>query len=265
MPYILSAFSDEAAADFREQMRICADNSIKWIEMRGVNGKNVSELSIKEVKDIKKQMDEQGFRVSSIGSPYGKINIEEDFGQHFEKFKRSVEAAFILGTNKMRIFSFYNTPFDTVIKRLTLFLDNAGGIQLCHENEANIYGESARNCKELYDIFGGRLKLVFDPANFVIAGEDIGTAYELLKDGVEYFHIKDYSLEQKLIVPSGYGDGKIEWLINNNDVSERNVFLSVEPHIKCFNTAVLALKTILCANGFTQSKDMEYGYGVWQK
>ena len=45
--------------------------------MRGVNGKGLVEYSLDEVKAIKKILDEHNIHLSSIGSPIGKIKIEE--------------------------------------------------------------------------------------------------------------------------------------------------------------------------------------------
>ncbi len=45
--------------------------------------------------------------------------------------------------------------------------------------------------------------------NFVLDGHDPIKAYNLLKDHVEYFHIKD-SLYAGTIVPAGKGEAKIK-------------------------------------------------------
>lgn len=280
MPYILSAFADEAAPGLSEQMRICGENGIKWIEARGIDGKNISEISEKEAKAIRKQLDNEGFFISSIGSPFGKIGINDDFKPHLEAFKRTIEVSCILGAKYMRIFSFYipkgenpENYSETVTERLSIFLENACGIALCHENEGGIFGQSAVRCKQLYDTLNGRMRLVFDPANFIQCGEDIESAYNMLHEAVEYFHIKDCLHDGTRVVPAGHGDGKIEWLINKFNEKGKSVFLSVEPHLfgqydteaNAFSVAVMALKTILCINGYIQTKDFGKGYGEWIK
>ena len=241
MPYVLSAFADEAGTGLSEQMRICSDVGIRYIEMRGVNGKNVSALTAAEAKEIKKILDDGGFKVSSAGSPIGKIGVTDDFAPHLELFKRTVENSHILGTGLMRMFSFYIPDGDdpkkhkgAVLERLGALLDAADGIKLCHENEGGIYGESAENCLELYEAFGGRLALVFDPANFVHCGKDVKQAYEMLKGGFEYFHIKDCVAASKKIVPAGFGDGMIAEFLADYDHAGKDVFLSLEPHLKIF-------------------------------
>lgn len=80
---------------------------ISYIEMRGVNGKPLVEYSLEEVEEIKKQLERNGIRLSSIGSPIGKIIITEDFDAHFELYKKTVEIAKIMETPYIRMFSFF--------------------------------------------------------------------------------------------------------------------------------------------------------------
>lgn len=162
-------------------------------------------------------MDDAGLKIWSIGSPIGKINIvTDDFSKHIEKFKHTLEIADALDTKNMRIFSFYmpeNSDYraykDQVIERLRLLTDIAGeSIDLCHENEKGIYGDTAERCLEIFNAVP-ELKGVFDPANFVQCGQNTLEEWELLKDRIKYFHIKDLSADGT-IVPAGFGEGNIK-------------------------------------------------------
>ncbi len=73
--FVLSAFADEIDMDLKTQMDILEKHDIHYIEMRGVNGKSIVDYSLEEVKEIKKSLDERGFKISSIGSPIGKILV----------------------------------------------------------------------------------------------------------------------------------------------------------------------------------------------
>ena len=55
---LLSAFADEIDMDLTTQMDVLDTHGIKHIEMRGVNGKNISEVTVEEAIEIKKQLDE---------------------------------------------------------------------------------------------------------------------------------------------------------------------------------------------------------------
>ena len=79
---ILSAFADEYADSLKEQCEALDKFDIEYIELRGVNGKNISVLTESEVKEAKKILDDYGIKVSSIGSPLGKIDINGDLNGH---------------------------------------------------------------------------------------------------------------------------------------------------------------------------------------
>lgn len=241
MPYMISAFADEAATDIEGQIKACLDNGVKWIEVRGVGGRNVSELTLTEARELRKRLEAAGIGVSAIGSPYGKIGITEPFDAHLDSFKRTVEAAGVLGAKLMRVFSFYipkgEPPADykaAVLERLRRMLDYGGDVVLCHENEKGIYGDIPERCLELYTAFGGRLRLVFDPANFVQCGVNVQDAIQTLKNAVEYIHVKDCDRATGTVVVAGQGDGCVRQVIDEFYISEKSTFLSIEPHLKVF-------------------------------
>ncbi len=242
---ILSAFADEYGSSLDEQIEGLKKNNIEYIELRFVDGVNIANLSKEQVKEIKARLDREGIKVSAIGSPLGKSNIADDFSVELEKAKRVFDNATILGAKNIRMFSFYYPEDKTreevrseVLDRLGKLLDLADeySLTLCHENEAKIYGESDDHCLDLLRYFGGRLKCVFDMGNFTLDGVvAYPTAYEKLKDYIEYFHIKD-ALKAGAIVPAGKGEAKIqEILCRYGEEFDREVFITLEPHLQTFS------------------------------
>lgn len=240
--FILSAFADEIDPRLDVQMDVLEQHGISYIETRGVGGKNITEYSPEEVREIKKQLDDRGFRISAIGSPIGKIGITDDFGPHLELFKRTLEIAKILETRYIRMFSFYipegDKPEkyrDEVMDRWRQFLEAAEGtgIMLLHENEKGIYGDTPQRCLDLVKAMdSANLKLIFDPANFVQC--DVVTypeAYELLREHVVYMHIKDAVYSDHRVVPAGQGDGRVKDILESLYKSGFDGFLSIEPHL----------------------------------
>lgn len=240
---ILSAFADEYADNLKEQCEALNKFGIENIEIRGVNGKNVSVLTESEVKETKKTLDDYGIKVSSIGSPLGKIDIKGDLNGHYETAKRVYETVNILGAKNVRIFSFYSkeTPFDKCksevyagLEKLADLSDDTG-LTLCHENEARIYGESPEKCLEIAEYFGGRIKCVFDMGNFVLDGYEPMSAYKLLSDYIEYFHIKD-AFYTGAIVPAGKGEAKIKEILDDyKENGGKDTFITLEPHLQTFS------------------------------
>ena len=75
---IFSAFSDEYATSFDEQLTGMNALDIEHIELRFVDGRSVADLSPEEGKELKKRLDGKGITVSAIGSPLGKIRLNGD-------------------------------------------------------------------------------------------------------------------------------------------------------------------------------------------
>ena len=105
--FFVSAFSDEYAENFEVQCQALTSFGIEYMEMRGVNGKNVSVLTNCEIKEAKNILVDYGIKVSSIGSPLGKIKLDGDICGHLETARRVFETANELGAKNIRCFSFY--------------------------------------------------------------------------------------------------------------------------------------------------------------
>ena len=95
---ILSAFADEYDRNFEEQLKALNSFEIEYLEPRFINEKNISELERNEVAEVKKMLAYYGIKISSIGSPLGKIKLDGDMDGHMETAKRVFETANELGT-----------------------------------------------------------------------------------------------------------------------------------------------------------------------
>ncbi len=243
--FMLSAFADEIDMDLTTQMDVLDQHGIKHIEMRGVNGKGLVEYTIDEVKDIKRQIDARGFKLSSVGSPLGKIKITDDFEPHLELFKHTLAIAHIMEAPYIRMFSFYipkdDDPLqyrDEVMRRWQAFIDasRGSGLILLHENEKEIYGDTAERCLDLVETMNSdTFKAIFDAANFIQCQvETYPHAFKLLKKHIVYIHVKDALYESGDVVPAGEGDGKLRETIEELHRDGFEGFLSVEPHLGHF-------------------------------
>lgn len=235
------AFADESSPNFDEQILAMKRNGLDGLEIRGVDGVNISDITIEKAQEIRVKMDNAGLVTWSIGSPIGKINIVTgDFEAHIEKFKHTLEIAKILGAENIRIFSFFipkgedpDRYKDEVISRLQLLVEIAkdSGITLCHENEKGIYGDNAKRCLEILQEVP-ELKGIFDPANFVQCGQNTLEAWDMLQKYIKYMHIKDAS-EDNSVVPAGKGAGNLPIIIKKfRDKGGNEV--TIEPHLAVF-------------------------------
>ncbi|MDR2647302.1 MAG: Gfo/Idh/MocA family oxidoreductase [Oscillospiraceae bacterium] len=240
--FVFSAFADEAAPSLRAQIDACKKNGITSIELRGVDGKNISVFTPEEAQTLKIKLDEAGITVSAIGSHYGKIQITDDFAAHFSAFQQTVAVAKILQAPYIRVFSFYGANEDAryrdeVLSRVRAMAVYAkeNNVKCCHENEKGIYGDTAERCLDLHQSLGDILGGVFDFSNFLECGVMPLAAYTLLKEYVTYFHIKDYCTEMRAVVPAGFGSGHlIDILADFESTRFGKVVLSLEPHLHVF-------------------------------
>ena len=238
MNITINAFADEAGRTLAEQIEAMKANGVSGMEIRGVDGENVSKISVAKAKEIKKAMDDNGLRVWSIGSPTGKIKITDPFEPHFDEFKHMLELAHIFGADKYRLFSFYGCESagckDAVMEKLNRFCDAAegSGVLLCHENEKDIYGEKAPECFEIVRCVP-RMGVIFDPANYVQSGQDTLEAWKLLASYVTYMHIKD-ALADGRVVPAGKGAGNLEYILREY-IKAGGTQITIEPHLTVFD------------------------------
>lgn len=240
----ISGFADEIDMNLDKQIEVITKLGINHIEMRGVNGKGLVEYPLEEVKAIKKTLDEHDIHLSSVGSPIGKIKIEDDFEAHFELFRHTVEIAKIMEAPYIRMFSFFidqeKDPADyrdAVMERMGRMVACAKeqGVTLLHENEKDIYGDIAPRCLDLMkEFYCDNFKAVFDFANFVQCKQDTLEAYEMLKPYIAYVHIKDAVWADGNVVPAGTGDGHVKEILGMLKAGGYQGYLSLEPHLAEF-------------------------------
>jgi sugar phosphate isomerase/epimerase len=238
----ISGFYDEVTFDFEEQLKLIKELNENYICPRNVSGKNISTFTATEYNsEIKPLLEKYGVKISSIGSPFGKIGLddEENFKKQTEQLKEMLAICVQEGIKYIRIFSFHppkgvdiDSCHDRVVEKLKIWIEMAkeAGTVLIHENEKHICGDTDDRCVKLYKDLGcNNFKLVYDASNFVQVGVDPVAAWEKVKDGVAYVHIKDCS-EYKVEVPLGMGLAKYEDVLADLKKSGYDGFLTLEPH-----------------------------------
>ncbi len=103
----LSAFADEVCDDFKGQIEFLVKEGLSFIEPRFIDKKNIMDLSKGELKEAKAMLDDHGIKVSAIGSPIGKVSLDEPFDGHLDRFKHAIDLAVFFETPFIRMFSYY--------------------------------------------------------------------------------------------------------------------------------------------------------------
>lgn len=268
MTWTLTGFADEISPDLDVQLETLGAEGMRFLELRGVWGKNVLKLDDGEVARLRGALGARGVGVSSIGSPIGKIGIGDDFAPHLDDFRRALWVAGELGAPFIRIFSFFMPHGDDPADHRAAVLDRLGrivraaegsGVTLLHENEKEIYGDTPARCLDLLTAINSPvLRAAWDPANFVQVGvRPYAAGYAALRPFIGYLHVKDAILATGAVVPAGQGDGDLRETIAALRDSGFDGFCSLEPHLQAagpfggfsgpelFRTAAQAFKGLL--------------------
>lgn len=237
----ISAFADEISQDPAEQVAVLESHGIRHIEFRAIHGTNVLDLSRDQHQQFRDLLDAHGFGLSAIGSPIGKISINDPFEPHLDRFAVALDLAEFYRAPRIRIFSYYMpadqdpTPIrDEVVRRMAekARIASERGVTLFLENEKGIYGDTAARVLDLIESVGSpALAHAFDPANYLEVGQPIDEAWSMLRVHARHFHVKDYDPATHKNVPCGEGGGQIGRLIADAVAHGFDGFCVLEPHL----------------------------------
>src|SRR5882724_5962191 len=227
----LSVINDEITQDFGRAAEVTAKEfGLRYIEIRGMWGKNIMKLDAKEIAEARKILEKYKLRVSSIASPIFKVDWSgaplskfspkrDQFGADFtfeqqdELLERGLELARVFHVDRIRIFDFWRlddqTPYRAAMdEKLIAASQKAAkrGITLLLENEPSCNtATGAEAARTLVAVSSPNFKLNWDPGNAASVGE---IAYpdgysHLPKARIGYMHCKD-------VVRAAAG--KYEWM-----------------------------------------------------
>lgn len=240
--WTLSGFSDEISPDLEEQAALVSKLGLSHLEFRSAWDTNVLDLDADQLARASAILDAHELRVSSIGSPIGKVFLDEDFEAHLDRARHAVDVAHHFGAPYIRVFSFFMRPGDDpddardeVLRRMRALADVAerGDVILLHENEKEIYGDVPRRCIDLLESVGSpHLRAAWDAANFVQVGvRPFTEGYARIRPHLEYVQIKDAHLADGEVCAAGGGDGEVAETIRALRADGFDGFFSLEPHL----------------------------------
>jgi sugar phosphate isomerase/epimerase len=240
--WTLSGFVDEISDDFTEQCQVASGLGLRYVEVRSAWAINILDLDDSQLATVRETLDGYGLKVSSIGSPIGKISIDDEFPPHLERMQHAIEVAETLQAPYIRLFSFFipegtdpDSWRDEVLSRMSALAEAAvdSDVILAHENEKDIYGDIPRRCLDIVtSVSSPKLQLAWDPANFVQVGvRPFTEGYAMLRPHVGTIQIKDALLSDGTVVVAGAGDGEVPETIRALRADGYDGFFSLEPHL----------------------------------
>ena len=239
----ISAFGDELAVDFEEQLQELRRLRIPLIDIRTAWGVNCSQLSDEQVARIKALCEKHAIPVSCIGSPVAKTPIDDPLSVQCDTLKRIAEIAQGLGTRQIRVFSF--THMGAAVDEAMLQRSIAGLAQLTEiaaandvllllENDLGMVGDLPERCLAMLEaIASPHLRFLWDPGNFVHLDvvNQVDGYWDALSPWIGYVHIKDTLLADHSEVVAGAGDGQVGELLSRLHAAGYAGVLSLEPHL----------------------------------
>ncbi len=206
-------------------------------ELRMLWGKNIIDLSDEEVDRATLIALKHGFEIVSIASPLLKCVLPEappvderfqqdsfaskhTFADQSRLAARAFEIADRTGARIIRVFSYWRSVepgacFSRIVEALHKLADQAvdEGITIAVENEhaCNI-GTGEETARLLAALDHPNLKVVWDPANTLVAGESpIEGFAKLPAERVVHVHAKDCTVENHKATWLELGTGAIPW------------------------------------------------------
>ena len=243
----LSGLADEASPLLRRQIE--AHRALGWghVEIRNIEGKNLTDLPDDGFDRAAAALEESGLRVSCFSSQLANWSrrIDSDFERDIEEMRRAIPRMARLSTPFIRCMSYPNAdpPWEDsrwrmeAVRRLKTLARMAedGGVTLVHENCSGWGGLGPSQTLELIEEVGSpRLRLVFDTGNPVPYGQDTWQYYQAVREHVVYVHITDYRLgaggKEEAVFP-GDGRGAVREVVSDLLRRGYDGGFSIEPHI----------------------------------
>jgi len=230
-PFRLSVINDEITQDFDRACQIASqDFGLKWIELRGMWNKNITDLNAKEIADAQQILEKYKLRVTDIASPLFKVDwpgaplsknspkrdqfhADFDFKQQDALLGHCIELAKAFRTDRIRCFDFWRLedqkPYrEAINNRLREAAETCAksNIILLLENEMSCNTATGEeSAAVLKAIPNENFMLNWDPGNAATFPDNTPypNGYNLLpKERIGHCHSKDVKREP---------NGKYEW------------------------------------------------------
>ncbi|MGD0498882.1 MAG: sugar phosphate isomerase/epimerase family protein [Bryobacteraceae bacterium] len=238
MSFRLAGITDEFSPDIEVAARAMREAGLQGAELRMIFGKNVVDLADGELGRAIATVRAQGLEIVSIASPVlkcvlpGGPAVEERWQKDmfaaaygFDDQPRVAGRAFDIaeraGAGIVRVFSYWRTirpreTFERTVEALLDLAERAGrrGLVIGLENEhaCNIAtGEEA--ARALRAARHPSLKIVWDPANALVAGErPFPDGYRKIpQDLIAHVHAKDCRMANSAPEWLRLGEGSVDW------------------------------------------------------
>jgi L-ribulose-5-phosphate 3-epimerase len=260
-PFRLAVINDEITQDFEKACQLVSGEfGLRWIELRSMWNKNVTELDAKQVEDARKILQQHKLQVTDIASPLFKTDWpgaprssqSEKRDQFHADFDPSAQDRLLehcislcksFNTDRIRCFDYWRLD-DPKPYRAAINAKLQQGAERCAKDNLILLLENEMSCNTatgeesaalLKAIPNRNLMLNWDPGNAAALGSTpYPTGYELLpRDRIGHCHCKDVvSKPDHKYDWAPVGGGIVDW-VGQLRALQRDGFhygLSLETH-----------------------------------
>jgi len=288
-PFKLAVINDEISQDFEQACQIAAVVfGLRWIELRSMWNKNLTELDENEVKVARKILEKHKLQVTDIASPLFKADWpgaprssqserRDQFHANFDAaaqdklLERSISLAQSFNTDRIRCFDYWRLD-DQKPYRAAINAKLQQAAERCAKDNLILLLENEMSCNTatgeeaaavLKAIPNKNFMLNWDPGNAAAIGSTpYPTGYQLLpKDRIGHCHCKDVvGKPDHKYDWAPVGGGIVDW-VGQLQALQRDGFhygLSLETHWRgagtpeaSTRTSMEGLKKVLTKAGFS--------------
>ncbi len=244
----IAAFTDEISVDLARACKVCNEFGVEGAELRKVWETRAEAFTPEEVRQAKTILDDHGIALASLGSGFGKCELDDpkEVADHMDLLKRCADIALELGCGLVRGFAFWGhgqreKPWEKMLKAYEPVpgILEEKGIILGLENEAACYVGTSGHTRAFLDMLQcDRVKAIWDPANHVQDpdGDELPVfpdGYKKIKDDMVHVHVKDAIVQPDKRPNVFLGQGLCQWQNQLQAFKDNgyNGYISLETHV----------------------------------
>lgn len=245
--YEFGVITDEIDQDFERACRVAADLGMNYVEIHQVWNKQGHELTDAELDQAKAILDHHGLRTHLICGMFfrpfslGDVDLatmtdHERFHEHMDRLTRFIKMAHHFGAPYIRTFGFTRdvggdnpsprspdgggmdeATLAKIAKGIQIACDRLQpeGLTLALENARSLYANTGGNMRRVLDaVDRPNLKIIWDPANAFVAGEDPADGLAQVRGHIVDVHCKDATVQDPatgLTAWARIGAGGTDW------------------------------------------------------
>lgn len=224
----ITAITDEISQNLGHALTVLREYGASSCELRNVYGVYIVDADNATLARVEADLEASEMTVDCLDTPLFKCNLdaigtldaagathnatERTLSDQWPLLDHCIELALRFRTPYIRIFAFWRKGeltadrYTRIVEILRKAADIAGaaGITLLLENEhACLLGTAAETADVVRNIASPWMKLVWDPGNAMMLGEEpLPEGYEACKDVMVHIHLKDVASDD---------DGRLAW------------------------------------------------------